>query len=394
MDKIRLITLFRAPVQSVRIFDTLSGEKEEFAAIANSNNSVVKMLLCGPTVYDYSHVGHARMLLFYDLMSRHFRAKGMHVSAIVNITDVDPKIFKKAKATNTPPSELAAKFIGELLRDLSALGIEGFAFARVSHHVGTAQELVAGLLRDGRAYSAGGNIYLDTSKILSFGRLARMSRQDLRDCRLDISPAKKLPEDILLWNASENLDVAFFDATLGSGIPWWHMQDSSVAVAGFGGSYDIHGGANELVYPHHESHLAQLQAITSLEKPVKFWTHVGLVRAKGRKMSKSLGNTITIRDLLKKRTANALRLYLYSRHYRNDFDFSENHLDSFERISDAIAAALNSKQGSGKSKLIGRFFERIEDDFDTPGAIKVMVEAARVRSPDLNAMVNILGLQY
>jgi cysteinyl-tRNA synthetase len=169
MDKIRLITLFRAPVQSVKIFDTLSGEKEEFAAIANSNNSVVKMLLCGPTVYDYSHVGHARMLLFYDLMARHFRAKGMHVSAIVNITDVDPKIFKKAKATNTPPSELAAKFIGELLRDLSALGIESFAFARVSHHVGTAQELVAGLLRDGRAYSivwqAGRNVKARPSRL-------------------------------------------------------------------------------------------------------------------------------------------------------------------------------------------------------------------------------------
>ena len=366
----------------------MAGMKEKFAP----NENHVRMLLCGPTVYDYSHIGHARMLLFYDLAARHFRSKNMCVIVLVNITDIDQKIFSKARATAMAPAELAGKFIRELLSDMSSLGIDGFALARASDHVGTAQQLVAGLLKDGGAYSAGGNVYLDTAGTPSFGRMARMTRKDLDDCRLDISPAKKSPPDILLWNASENFDIAFHDDILGSGIPWWHMQDSSVAVASFGGSYDIHGGARELVYPHHESHLAQLQALTSRDKPVRFWTHVGLVLIKGKKMSKSLGNTVAVRDLLRRHNANALRLYFYSKHYRDDFDFVEKDLDRFERVNDSVAASVRA--GRARSKLAGRFFKCIEDDFDTPGALKVLVEAARARSADLDVMVSTFGLRY
>jgi cysteinyl-tRNA synthetase len=372
----------------VRLYDTMAGRKEKFAASENH----VRMLLCGPTVYGYSHVGHARMLLFYDLMARHFRSRKMRVSIVVNITDVDQKIFSKARATGTVPAELAGRFIKELLFDMSALGIGGFVLACASDHVGAARQLVAGLLKDGDAYSAGGNVYLDTASAPSFGRMARMARKDLDDCRLDISPAKKSPPDVLLWNASENFDAAFHDDVLGSGIPWWHMQDSSVAMASFGGLYDIHGGARELVYPHHESHLAQLQALTSRDKPVRFWTHVGLVSTKGKKMSKSLDNTIAIRDLLKRHSANALRLYFYSKHYRDDFEFAEKDLDRFERIDDNIAASVRA--GGARSKLAGRFFRCIEDDFDTPRALKALVEAARARSADLDAMVSVFGLRY
>ena len=372
----------------MQLYDTMAGRKERFVASENR----VRMLLCGPTVYDYSHVGHARMLLFYDLMARHFRSRKMRVSVIVNITDIDQKIFSKARATATAPAELAGRFIKELLFDMSSLGIGGFALARASDHVGAARQLVARLLKDGGAYSAGGNVYLDSTDTPSFGKMARMARKDLDDCRLDISPAKKSPPDILLWNASENFDAAFRDDILGSGIPWWHMQDSSVAVTSFGGLYNIHGGARELVYPHHESHLAQLQALTSQDKPVRFWTHVGLVRTKGKKMSKSLGNTVAVRDLLRRHSANALRLYFYSKHYRDDFDFAEKDLDRFERVNDSIAASVRA--GRARSKLTGRFFRHIEDDFDTPVALKVLVEAARARSADLDAMVSVFGLRY
>ena len=372
----------------MRIFDTLSGRKETFVL---ANNNSVRILICGPTVYDYSHVGHARMLLFYDLAARYFRSKGASVSVVVNITDIDPKVFKRAKQSGVPPQEIATRFIGELAADLSALGIDGFALARMSDHIGTAQSLAKELLRSGRAYPAGGNVYLDVAVAPSFGSMARMTCQDLSDCRLDISPAKKSPQDILLWNASENFDVSFSDPVLGTGIPWWHMQDSSVAVASFGGSYEMHGGASELVYPHHESHLAQLQAITSLDRPVRFWTHVGLVRTKGKKMSKSLGNTVRIRDLLRRHSANAIRLYLLSRHYRNVFDFSEQELERFEQICFKISAAPDS--GGRQPRLAVKFFKCIEDDFDTPGAIKALTEAAKSGSAaDLKAMVNILGL--
>jgi cysteinyl-tRNA synthetase len=386
--KTRLITSFFITCSNVQLYDTLAGREKRFVA----NGHHVRMFLCGPTAYDYSHIGHARMLLFYDLVARYFRFKKTGVSIVVNITDIDQKIFSKAKATAANPAQLADRFIDELLRDLSSLGIDGFALARVSDHVSTARQLVAGLLQAGRAYSAGGNVYLDTAAIPSLGRMARMARKDLDDCRLDISPAKKSPSDILLWNASEDFGISFRDGILGSGIPWWHMQDSSVAMASYGGSYDIHGGASELVYPHHESHLAQLKALTSQNKPVRFWTHVGLVRIKNKKMSKSLGNTIAIRDLLRRHSPNALRLYFYSRHYRDDFEFAENGLGRFQRIDDMVAAALNRQPRA--VKMAGRFFDRIEDDFDTPGALKVLIEAAKSCSADLNAMVSVFGLRY
>lgn len=374
----------------MQLYDTLSGRKERFV-VAKGNH--VRMLLCGPTVYDYSHIGHARMLFFYDLMARYFRSRKISVSVIVNITDIDQKVFSKARATVTRPAELASKFIEELLHDLSSLGINGFMLARVSDHVAAARQLIAELLQSGKAYSAGGNVYLDTTTP-SLGMMAKMTRKDLDNCRLDISPAKKSPSDILLWNASESFDVSFRDSVLGSGIPWWHMQDSSVAMSSYGGLYDVHGGASELVYPHHESHLAQLKALTLQNKPVKFWTHVGLVRTRGRKMSKSLGNTITIRDLLKRHSPNALRLYFYSRHYRDDFDFAESDIDRFQRIDNMIASAMMNHRSSGRRKMAGRFFDRIEDDFDTPGATNVLIEAAKSRSADLDIMVSVFGLRY
>jgi cysteinyl-tRNA synthetase len=330
------------------------------------------------------------MLLFYDLMSRYFRSRKMGVSVVMNITDIDQKIFNKAMTAS--PTALAARFIGELLCDLSALGIDAFALARVSDHITMARQLVAGLLHAGSAYSAGGNVYLDANNVPSLGRMARMSRKDLDDCRLDISPAKKSPSDILLWNAGENFGVSFRDNVIGTGIPWWHMQDSSVAMASYGGSYDIHGGACELVYPHHESHLAQLQVLSSKEEPVRFWTHVGLVRRKGKKMSKSFGNTIAIRDLLRRHSANALRLHFYSRHYRDDCEFAESDLHRFQRIDNMVASALNSQ--SCPVKMADRFLHCIEDDFDTPGALKVLMRAARSRSADLKAMVSVFGLRY
>lgn len=347
------------------------------------------MLLCGPTVYDYSHAGHARMLLFYDFAARYFRHKGCKVSAVVNITDIDPKIFARTRAEGTSPRALAGRFIGELLRDAAELGIDGFAFARVSDYVGTAQREIRNLIDRGAAYSAGGNTYLDVSAT-GFGSMSKMSSKDLRDCRLDIAPGKRSPSDILLWNASEHFDVSFHDGILGNGIPWWHMQDTSVAMGNFGGAYDIHGGAEELVYPHHESHLAQLRALTGKKNPVRFWTHTGLVHSKGEKMSKSLGNAVTIRELLARHSANAIRLYMLSRHYRERLDFEDKDIKEFERFDREIAAGMG---GAGRP-LLDAFVRCIENDFDVSGALRVMRRAARSTSKDLKTMARVFGLRY
>lgn len=368
----------------MQIYDTLAAEKKGFAP-----GRKVTMFLCGPTVYDYSHAGHARMLLFYDLAARCFRFSGATVQAVVNITDIDPKIFARARKEGKTPKEIAGDYISELLRDVDALGIDGFAFARVSDYVRTAQDLTKSLLAEGKAYLAGGNVYLD-AKGAGFGRLSKMTDEALADCRLDIAPGKKAPYDVLLWNAAEHFDVSFFDKTLGSGIPWWHMQDTSVAMATFGGTYDVHGGADELVYPHHESHLAQLRALTG-KAPVRLWTHVGLVYNKGKKMSKSLGNTVAIRELVRDYGANAVRLYMYGTHYRSRLDFSKKELEKCAGLDGTIAYAL---QGQKKTKHLAKFLQALGDDFDTPVAIKTMTEAAKAKSADLRAMAGILGLRY
>lgn len=369
----------------MKVYDTLAAKKKEFAP-----QDAARIFLCGPTVYDYSHAGHARMLLFYDVVARYLRFLGIEPKVVVNITDIDPKIFARAKAEGRPPQELAAFYINELLHDMAALGVDGFAFARVSDHVQIAQMLARRLLGEGRTYGASGNVYLD-AKGAGFGRLSKMTEKELADCRLDIAPGKRSPFDILLWSTGEDFGTSFSDCVLGNGIPWWHMQDTSVAVASFGGRYDMHGGAGELVYPHHESHLAQLTAIISEKDPVKLWTHVGLVYVNGKKMSKSLGNTTATRELLQDYDANALRLYFYSSaHYRKRLDFAEKDIARYAKLDDAISGAVDKKDKAEHTK---KFVQRLDDDFDTPGAVKAMLQAARAGA-GTGAMAGILGLRY
>lgn len=370
----------------LKVYDTRSGKK--IALLPQDEKRSIRMFLCGPTVYDYSHAGHARMVLAYDVMARHLRASGAKVSAVVNITDIDPKIFARARQEGVSAGELAGRFIKELQHDMAALGVDGFAWARVSDHVGTAQEAIKRLLQKGAAYGAAGNVYLDVTGT-GFGGLAGMSGKEIEDSRLDISEGKRSPSDILLWNGVEHFDVSFDDSVLGSGIPWWHMQDTSVAMANFSGTYDIHGGADELVYPHHESHLAQLHALTG-KTPVRLWTHVGLVYVGGKKMSKSLGNTIAIRDLVRDHGANAVRLYMYGTHYRRRLDFSERELKKCAGLDSAIADVSQVK----RTGHIAKFLQALDDDFDAPKAIKAMTEAAKAKSTNLQAMTGILGLRY
>jgi cysteinyl-tRNA synthetase len=368
----------------LKIYDTLVGKKKEFAP-----RDTAKIFLCGPTVYDYSHVGHARMFLFYDMVARYLRFLGVRPKVIVNITDIDPKISSRATLEGKSPTEVSEFYTAELLDDIASLGISVFAFARVSDFVQLAMLLARRLLSEGSAYSASGNIYLDSSAA-GFGRLSKMTEKELTDCRLEIAPGKKSPYDILLWNASESLGFTFSDNVLGNGMPWWHLQDTSVAIANFGGIYDIHGGANELIYPHHEAHLAQLTTLLSNSAPVSAWTHVGLVYIRGKKMSKSLGNTVSIRRLLQDHSTNTIRLYVYSTHYRNRLDFSIQKLEAFTEVDTVIANAIGEKS---KSMYIKRFLKKLCNDFDTHGAIDVMIEAARAGS-GTGTMAEILGLRY
>ena len=370
------------------------------------NSNVVKIFICGPTVYDYSHLGHARIFLFYDLMTRYFVFRHLRPIVIVNITDIDPKISFKARTEGTSQDKISTKYLEELLVDISLLGINGtLNFARASDYIEVSKQIIKKLLRNKMAYSTGGNIFLDTARLSSYGRLSGMTRSDLDNVRLDISPGKHSPSDILLWNAADEFDDMYFDDTLGKGVPWWHLQDSSIAMSNFDGHYDIHGGAVDLIYPHHESHRAQLQVLTSCEQPVKFWTHIGLLTVGSKKMSKSLGNTIRIRDLLKKYDPNIIRLYIFSNHYRSQFEFSLSSLNNFRAVDEVIANAFIQGDKDGhrqqdkirkSKKYLNRFIKCIEDDFDTPRALQIMIDIAKSDKSfmALRDMVNIFGLRY
>jgi cysteinyl-tRNA synthetase len=227
-----------------------------------------------------------------------------------------------------------------------------------------------------------------------------MSREDLVNSRVDIAPGKRNPNDILLWNGSDDFGQKYYDDLLGVGVPWWHIQDSSVAMSIFNGIYDMHGGATELVYPHHESLLAQLRVLTSKQQPVKIWNHVGLVNINGKKMSKSFGNIMRIRDLIRKYNSNIIRLYLFSKHYRQPIMFSQSELAKFYSADETVASAhcggVSTKIPHHRTRLTNEFTSYIEDDVNTPAALELMIETARKRESitDLRYMVRIFGLVY
>ena len=380
----------------LRIFNTLSGLKDK----ATPSNGNLRMFICGPTVYDFSHLGHARILLFYDLVARYLMLSGVRTTAILNITDIDPKISIRAKEERSSVKDISNRFINELLIDIRSLGINTLSIARTSEYVETAIRLILELLSEKRAYFTNGNVYLETSSIVPYGKLSRMTREDLVNSRVDIAPGKKNPTDILLWNGSDDFGQKYYDKSLGTGVPWWHMQDSSVAMSIFDGIYDMQGGATELVYPHHESVMAQLQVLTSNQQPVKIWNHVGLVSINGRKMSNSFGNIIRIRDLIRKYSSNIIRLYLFSKHYRQPLMFSQSELDKFYLTDEIIASALwrdfGSKTVHSRTTLTDEFTSLIENDVNTPDALKLMIETARKHDfvADLKYMVRIFGLVY
>jgi cysteinyl-tRNA synthetase len=380
----------------LRVFNTLSGLKDK--AMPRDGN--FRMLICGPTVYDFSHLGHARILLFYDLVARYLMLSGIRMTAILNITDIDPKLSFRAKEEGSSAEDISNRFINELLIDIQSLGINTFSIARASDYVKTAIKLIRGLLSEKRAYFANGNVYLDTTSIVSYGKLSGMSREDLVNSRVDIAPGKRNPNDILLWNGSDDFGQKYYDDLLGVGVPWWHIQDSSVAMSIFNGIYDMHGGATELVYPHHESLLAQLRVLTSKQQPVKIWNHVGLVNINGKKMSKSFGNIMRIRDLIRKYNSNIIRLYLFSKHYRQPIMFSQSELAKFYSADETVASAhcggVSTKIPHHRTRLTNEFTSYIEDDVNTPAALELMIETARKRESitDLRYMVRIFGLVY
>ena len=392
----------------MKIFDTLSKTR---CSLENGRGTgpsgkkrPVKIFVCGPTVYDYCHLGHARVFLFYDLIARLLRLRGEKATLVMNITDIDPKISTKAKRNGEMPEKTSNRFTRELFADLSNLGINGISFARVSDYVETARQIVLKLIGKKVAYPLNGNIYLDTSKTPLFGQLSAFNKKELSTMRFDIAPNKRNPNDLLLWNTTDIIGYSYEDKTIGSGFPSAHLQDLSVLISLFKGNYHLHGGAADLIYPHHESILAQLIELTSLDRPVKCWNHVGLVLIDGKKMSNSLNNAIPIRTILHRYDSNILRLYFFSEPYRTPMHYSESTIRNIEKLNKKIARTMSTVKITGHIRdntsedlaFRKKFLTPIENDFDTASALHVLINAAENENPSASflEMLQILGLRY
>ena len=384
----------------LKLFNSFSSSKEDFVPF---EKNLVKVFICGPTVYDYTHLGHARIFLTYDLLSRLLNDQGLVTDVLVNMTDINQNVFNKAKESSTTYKDVAKFYASAFVNDLEALNIQSVnRLAYVSDYVPNIEKEVMTLIQKQAAYMAHGNVYLDISKVKNYGKISHQTKEQLSLHRLDIGPGKKNPEDIMLWNCTDDFDFSW-KSELGNGIPWWHMQDTAVAIENFGKNYDIHGGARELLYPHHEAHLAQYQLLSGSDVPIKIWVHVGLVLSEREKMSKSLGNVVWVKDLIKKYDQNLIRLYIFSKHYRDDIDFSEKDLLAKKPLLDLIQLAKSRVADNTHediTNLIHDFIQSLSDDLDSPMALEILEKiciAVRngksINGNDFNRICKILGIK-
>jgi cysteinyl-tRNA synthetase len=363
---------------TLKVYNTLSRRKEVFVPLVPGK---VRMFVCGPTVQGPIHLGHARTYIFYDIVARYLSHLGMKVEFLMNITDVDEKISTAAKEAGTDPMSLASRYSKSFLVDLAALRISSVTrFEPVSRHVEGAMRQVSLLLRLKRAYAVDGWVYFDTSTFPRFGALSHQSKAELALRPLELSPNKRNLTDFSLWRP-EVLVEGKWVSPWGVGSPGWHIQDTAITLAAFGPQYDIHGGAYELIYPHHEAEIAQGESITGVAPIVKYWVHTHLLTTAGEKMSKSLGNIYTVRDALTKYSPDGIRFYFLLTHYRRDVSLSglETAVKRLERLREKVAEVSSRARkggGSANSGLLKPFYAAMNDDFDTPRAIRTLERLA------------------
>jgi len=383
----------------LRVYNTLSRSVEEFEPVRGKR---VRMFVCGPTVYDYGHVGHARTYLAYDIIARYLRARGYSVFYIVNITDIDDKIINRANASGEDPLLLADKFTKDFFRDMEALGITSVnLYAKASEHVPEIIDQITTLIGNGHAYQVDGDVYFDVSKFPEYGKLSRQNIEQLSVHRIDPDSRKRNVVDFALWKSQKPGEPAW-DSPWGKGRPGWHIEDTAITTTYFGPQYDIHGGGLDLVFPHHEAEIAQAEAATGVKPLVRYWLHGGLLNVAGERMGKSIGNFVTIQDLLKRHDPEALRLYYAMRHYRTQLEFDEGGVAQAEEVLDKLRSVYNQfkslLEGSDTTdeKSVGEDIKRLttvamegfvvamDDDFNTPRALATMITYAKDIEPYAN----------
>jgi cysteinyl-tRNA synthetase len=392
----------------IKLYNTLTGKKEEFVPVTPGR---LTMYACGVTVYDFSHIGHARGAVAFDVIQRYFRRRGFQVTYVRNFTDVDDKIINRAKQEGITAAEVARKYIDAYQEDMKRLGvgrpdIEPLA----TEHIKEMIEVIRRLIDKGHAYAVDGDVYFRVASFKDYGKLSKRNLDDMKaGARVEVDERKADPLDFALWKASKPGEPAW-DSPWGPGRPGWHIECTAMGFKHLGETFDIHAGGKDLIFPHHENEIAQSEA-SSGKKFVNYWLHNGFVNINQEKMSKSLGNFFTIREILEKYDAEIVRLFLLSTHYRSPIDFSDMNLkdaraglDRFYTMKEGIRSFLAGKKASAAKpddviefvdrplydKIVNlpkAFEEAMDDDFNTALAIGLIYDLVR----EVNKFIAELG---
>jgi cysteinyl-tRNA synthetase len=388
----------------MKLYNTLTRQKEEFTPL---NENEVRMYSCGPTVYNYFHVGNARPFIIFDTLRRYLEYRGYDVKFVQNFTDIDDKMIKRASEEGITVKELADRFIKEYFIDAEGLGIkEATVHPKATDNIDAIIDLVKKLEEKGYAYAVNGDVYFDTKKFNEYGKLSGHNLEDLESgARVDVDERKRSPMDFALWKAQKPGEPAW-NSPWGMGRPGWHIECSAMANRYLGDTIDIHSGGQDLVFPHHENEIAQSEAAN--EKPfARYWVHNGFINVNNEKMSKSAGNFFTVRDIVKRFDYEVIRFFMLSAHYRSPINFSAELLEQARNGLDRMYTCLDNlkyleeKAASSKEpgeedlklknalvRLKEKFVEAMDDDLNTADAIAVLFEMVK----EINTSVNVLPI--
>lgn len=362
----------------LQIYNTLKHQKEEFKPITPGK---IGIYVCGVTVYDYCHIGHARTFVNFDMIVRYLRWRGFDVHYVRNITDIDDKIIKRANERGVPAKELAEEFIEKMHEDFGKLNIlSPDVEPRATDNIAEIIDLAERLIHNGHAYVGGnGDVMFSISSFPQYGALSGQKLDELNaGARVEVEKSKRSPFDFVLWKMSKPGEPAW-DSPWGKGRPGWHIECSAMNHKYLGENFDIHGGGSDLIFPHHENEIAQ-SCCAFHSKYVNYWMHSGMVMINEEKMSKSLNNFFTIRDVLEHYDAETIRFFLLSGQYRSALNYSKENLDMAKAALTRLYTALRGVEPvdmGGKSEYEERFIELMDDDFNTPGALSVLFDLAK-----------------
>ncbi|NIP38332.1 MAG: cysteine--tRNA ligase [Candidatus Dadabacteria bacterium] len=382
-------------LKKVKTYNTLSGKKE---TLVPKDDNIIRMYVCGPTVYDSAHLGHARAALTFDIIRRFLKHLQYDVNYVRNVTDIDDKIIERANSLGIEATEVSERYTKEYQEDMAALGIlPPDHEPKVSDHIHDIINLIETLINKDVAYVSGNDVFFSIDKFIGYGKLSRRTPDDMiAGSRIDINEKKENPLDFALWKGAKEGEP-FWESPWGNGRPGWHIECSTMSMKYLGQDFEIHGGGKDLIFPHHENEIAQSEAATD-EQFAKYWIHNGLIQIDKEKMSKSIGNIINVREALKRWNKEAIRLFFLSHHYRNPADFSQQNLDDAEaslqrlyltlqRIKNIKTIKVNEDEELKKhvEKFRDSWESAMQDDFNTAGALGNLFDFCRVINKSIDS---------